>query len=525
MRFSVHGSEFKAYLDNEIILSASDVASTRGRVGLKTQGSGSGCRFRNINVTAPDGRLLFQGLPRLPEVIGIRGHWTCEGDDLVQSSREPDTEILFGDPSWSHYDVSLEVRKDGEESKDGQRFTVYFHRQDRNNGCWYSGYNDAHEVASVVEGKWSRAWKGRRDTWTWSKNDLLDGRWYAVSIKVRGATVQCYFDNKLMFDETHPVLTHGRIGLGSFRAPVRFRRITVTDPNGGVLMEGLPTLGPTASASVGLSGPALPRSAGAPERQLNLAYAASSRMIDNSIGMKLMLIPAGEFQMGSPDSDNDASADEKPQHRVRITRPFYLGVTEVTQGQYRAITGENPSHFKGSDDLPVEQVSWNDAIAFCNKLSEREGLKPYYQSGGAQSGGDGYRLPTEAEWEYACRAGATTRFCSGDADASLGEYAWFYANSGNKTHPVGQKHPNVWGLYDMHGNVYEWCGDGYAADYDRGSPDADPRGSLQAADRVDRGGCWGSVPQVCRAANRYGLAPGFRSDNLGFRLARVQSGR
>ena len=162
--------------------------------------------------------------------------------------------------------------------------------------------------------------------------------------------------------------------------------------------------------------------------------------------MKLVLIPAGEFLMGSPDSDKDAEDDEKPQHRVRITRPFYLGA-RGDQGQYRAVTGENPSHFKGSDDLPVEKVSWNDAIAFCNKLSEREGLKPYYQFGAvARSGGEGYRLPTEAEWEYACRAGSTTRYSFGDDAASLGEYAWFNGNSGSKTHPVGQKRPNAWGL-------------------------------------------------------------------------------
>ena len=142
--------------------------------------------------------------------------------------------------------------------------------------------------------------------------------------------------------------------------------------------------------------------------------------ITNSIGMKLALIPAGEFLMGSPDSDKDAQADEKPQHRVRITRPFYLGATEVTQGQYRAVTGQSPSNFKGSDDLPVEKVSWNDAIAFCDKLSELEK---------GPLGGARYRLPTEAEWEYACRAGSTTRFSFGDDAASLGEFAWYNGNS------------------------------------------------------------------------------------------------
>jgi formylglycine-generating enzyme required for sulfatase activity len=250
---------------------------------------------------------------------------------------------------------------------------------------------------------------------------------------------------------------------------------------------------------------------------------AESKTITNTIGMKLVLIPAGEFLMGSPDSDKDALDREKPQHRVQIARPFYLGATEVTQGQYRAVTGENPSSFKGSDDLPVEQVSWNDAIAFCNKLSEREGLKPYYLGGGAQSGGEGYRLPTEAEWEYACRAGATTRFSFGDADTSFGEYAWFDGNSASKTHPVGQKRPNAWGLFDMHGNVWEWCWDGYDEKYYATSPGVDPPGPSGAADRVNRGGCWDYYPQVGRAANRHGYAPGCRDFDLGLRVARVRS--
>jgi hypothetical protein len=156
--------------------------------------------------------------------------------------------------------------------------------------------------------------------------------------------------------------------------------------------------------------------------------------ITNTIGMKLVLISAGEFLMGSPESDTDASAYEKPQHRVRITRPFYLGVTEVTQGQYQAVTGANPSHFKGSGDLPVETVSWLDAINYCNGLSRKEGLTPFYRVQGETVevpdwNGTGYRLPTEAEWEYACRAGSTTRYSFGDDAAGLGAFAWYSGNS------------------------------------------------------------------------------------------------
>jgi formylglycine-generating enzyme required for sulfatase activity len=253
------------------------------------------------------------------------------------------------------------------------------------------------------------------------------------------------------------------------------------------------------------------------------------RTITNSIGMKLVLIPAGEFLMGSPDSDKDAFPNEKPQHRVRITQAFYLGAAPVTQGQYRAVTGANPSEFKGSDDLPVESVSWDEAVAFCNKLSEREGLKPFYQFDQfgrlAQSGGEGYRLPTEAEWEYACRAGSPTRYSFGDDAGSLGEFAWYEANSDDEAHPVGQKRPNAWGLYDMHGNVWEWCEDGYEKNYYAKSPGVDPLGPSWAADRVFRGGSWRGYPQFCRAAYRDGFTPSDRFHARGFRLVRVQSGR
>jgi formylglycine-generating enzyme required for sulfatase activity len=247
-----------------------------------------------------------------------------------------------------------------------------------------------------------------------------------------------------------------------------------------------------------------------------------AKLITNTLGMKLVLIPAGEFLMGS---DKDADADEKPPHRVRITRAFYLGANEVTQRQYRAVTGASPSFFHGSDDLPVEQVSWGDAIAFCNKLSEREGLKPYYSSGArTPSGGDGYRLPTEAEWEYACRAGRATRFHFGDDATNLEAYAWYGDNSGAKTHPVGQKHPNAWGLYDMHGNVCEVCWDGFGRDFYAHSPDADPTGPSQAEDRVSRGGGWFNYQRDCRSANRNWVGQDNRGADLGFRVARVQFG-
>jgi formylglycine-generating enzyme required for sulfatase activity len=230
------------------------------------------------------------------------------------------------------------------------------------------------------------------------------------------------------------------------------------------------------------------------------------KLITNSVGMKLTLIPAGEFMMGSPDSDKDAYPDEKPQHRVRITRPFYLGVYPVTQAEYERVMGGNPSYFTGDANRPVEQVSWDDAVEFCRKLSEKEGRT--------------YRLPTEAEWEYACRAGSTTRYCSGDDEVSLGEYAWYEDNSGPGvgTHPVGEKRPNAWGLYDMHGNVWQWCADWCGKVYYAGSPTDDPAGPAWGPARMDRGGAWYLDPECCRSAVRGGHVAGIHNSNLGFRV-------
>jgi formylglycine-generating enzyme required for sulfatase activity len=229
----------------------------------------------------------------------------------------------------------------------------------------------------------------------------------------------------------------------------------------------------------------------------------------NSVGMKLVLIPAGEFMMGSPADEKDRSNDET-QHKVRISKPFYMGAMEVTQAQWKAVMGNNPSSFNG-DDLPVETVSWNDCQEFLKKLSAKEGKT--------------YRLPTEAEWEYACRAGTTTRFNAGDDDKALDGVGWYFGNSGGMPHPVGQKKANVWGLYDMHGSVIEWCQDLYGDDYYKSSPAVDPTGSAQGADRVLRGGCWFFIPRYSRSSGRGRNDPGFRSPLLGFRVVVVSGSR
>ena len=225
--------------------------------------------------------------------------------------------------------------------------------------------------------------------------------------------------------------------------------------------------------------------------------------LGDGIKMQLVLIPAGKFVMGSPGSETGRDDDEGPQRRVTVSRSFYMGVTEVTQDQYAAIMGKNPSKFSGLSN-PVEQVSWEDAVAFCKALSKKTGQT--------------VRLPTEAEWEYACRAGSKTRFSFGDEDRDLGAHAWYEDNSDGKSHPVGKKKANAWGLYDMHGNVWEWCGDWYAESY-AGLKTEDPQGPGGGKFRVLRGGSSGYKPARCRSANRYWLTPDYRGIRIGFRVA------
>jgi len=241
--------------------------------------------------------------------------------------------------------------------------------------------------------------------------------------------------------------------------------------------------------------------------------------LGDGVTMELALIPAGEFMMGSHESPEAVTKAfglpeeavaflkrEHPQHRVKITKACYMGRYEVTQEQWQAIMGSNPSRFKGARN-PADSVSWNDCQAFLTRLNEKLANTSMK-----------FSLPTEVQWEYACRAGTTSRYSFADDKASLEEYAWHRGNSGRKTHAVGQKEPNAWGLYDMHGNLWEWCQDWYESDYYGKSPTDDPTGPTAGSQRVIRGGSWNLSPWSCRSADRDGNEPDTRGSALGFRV-------
>lgn len=238
----------------------------------------------------------------------------------------------------------------------------------------------------------------------------------------------------------------------------------------------------------------------------------------NGVELKMVKIKASSFMMGSPDTEKGRTSSEK-QHHVTLTKDYWMGQYEVTQAQYEAIMGENPSGFKGPN-RPVVNISWHDAKAFCEKLNERyAGKLP-----------KGYRfdLPTEAQWEYACRAGTITALNNGKNLTSegkcrnLNEVAWYDKNSDRETHPVGQKRPNAWGLYDMHGNVREWCRDWFDRRYGSNNTDAtDPAGPSTGSFRVYRGGSWSNSAKFCRSAFRSFSDPSLCNGYLGFRLALV----
>jgi acetoin utilization deacetylase AcuC-like enzyme/formylglycine-generating enzyme required for sulfatase activity len=244
------------------------------------------------------------------------------------------------------------------------------------------------------------------------------------------------------------------------------------------------------------------------------------QVITTKSGVEMVVIPAGWYQMG----DNNSSKDESPAHKVMINS-FLMDKYEVPQKEFQKHQISDPSHFKNPTN-PLEQMNWTDAALYCNDRSYAEGLQECYneRTWDCNFQANGYRLPTEAEWEYACRAGTTTQYSFGNNVRELAKYAWFANNSSKKTHLIGELKPNPWGLYDMHGNVSEWCNDWYQQDYYKNSPQDNPRGPASGKERVLRGGAWNSSAESCRSSYR-SSDPSINdtclsSDAIGFRCVR-----
>ena len=248
-----------------------------------------------------------------------------------------------------------------------------------------------------------------------------------------------------------------------------------------------------------------------PEKSAPPPSPSAPQVIATRTGIEMVLIPAGEFLMG----DAAGEDDERPAHKVRVSA-FYLDRSEVTQKAYQELMGRNPAKFLGPD-RPVERASWLGAVQFCNMRSLKECLRPCYdpKTLACDFAADGYRLPTEAEWEYACRAGTTTRYSFGSDAGQLARYAWMKSNADKTTHPVREKAANPWGLFDMHGNVAEWCGDFYAEGYPAGDAQ-DPHGPASGQERVLRGGSWSASADACRSSARAGETPGFADVCFGY---------
>jgi len=238
-------------------------------------------------------------------------------------------------------------------------------------------------------------------------------------------------------------------------------------------------------------------------------------VIDKNTKIRMVVLPGGSFNMGSIGHE----WDEKFIHTVRLDG-FCMSATEITQFQFKSIMGYNVGYFRGDDNLPIEQITWHEAAYFCNRLSDETGRERCYneETWVCDFSKNGFRLPTEAEWEYACRAGTTTVYYTGNGDETLQTAAWYRDNSDKRTHPVGQKEPNTWGLYDMLGNVWEWCNDWYSEDYYRKSPEVNPRGPEKGTFVVIRGGAWAYYPYPTRSSHRGFIKPTFKYNYIGFRI-------
>jgi serine/threonine protein kinase/formylglycine-generating enzyme required for sulfatase activity len=484
-----------------------------------------------------------------------KGDWKLEAGEFFQESPQRSL-ILFGDPQWTDYDIEVEAMSHG--ARDGHGIILLYRARD------YSNYQNLEvgggnasvtEASSFQKGEWSRI------PGCFLKTPHEHERWYQIKIEARGPRIRCWVDGKNLLTYRQDDLLQGMIGFASGNALVRWRKLQVTGPDGRVLWEGFPNVDSTASSPIDRLAE-VPGKVVVPfeERQARLSqeewakYLQRSVVEVNSIGMKMAMIPPGVFQMGANTIERDGAIvfnghpknEELPKHEVYLSRPFMLSVTEVTQDEYAKTTGRNSSDFSpsggkaeqvkdiGKESLPVEMVSWFDAIEFCNKLSEKEGLPSFYdikfivhhQDGGISvadvsvMGGVGYRLPTEAEWEFACRAGTTTPFYFKFDYGTMGQYGWFgYID---RPHGVGERKPNAFGICDMHGNVHEWCHDWFGPYAEEKA--SDPSGPETGTEKVMRGGAYNYLPPYARSAWRGRTRPGARQNNLGFRVARFVSG-
>jgi formylglycine-generating enzyme required for sulfatase activity/predicted Ser/Thr protein kinase len=486
----------------------------------------------------------------------VRGDWTIDNDELVQPTLASEDEfcpmIVFGEPTLSNYDLSLEAKKTGGSGNVGISFHWLLPGHTR---LFFLGGNRWIFFDYMYKGAWGRE-NGNARGLRYSSN-----QWYLLKLEVRGPTFRAYLDGALQFEQTDARFTHGRVCLNTSAATARFRRIKISDPRGRVLFEGLPELPPAGNKPTSKArmpdGRRLPTAAETAAKSIQQQWAQRLKtqvIWTNSLGIEFALIPPGEFRMGSPRSEAGHRGNEQ-QHRVRITKPFYLGVYPVTQSDFKKEMGRNPSWFANSggpteaetgvDTLryPVEMVTWYDAVEFCNTLSEKDGLKPYYRIADIERHVDGwikeakvtvepsggYRLPTEAQWEYACRAGTTTPFNFGRANNGIESNCNGTAPYGTQEPgpalgrpvPVGSYRPNAFGLYDMHGNVWQWCWDLYDDGYYTNSPKLDPAGPLAGSSRVLRGGSWLDPAINVRSASRYvGAPPDLQRGYIGFRVAR-----